>query len=330
MKAFSGLAALALVILTGCASVEDANESDASNDSNEEHIGQDEAALGTGLCTSLPAASRELCELIPNNGWRTALKSELTKPYFESLARNVHDARAKDARSSDPKDSIYPAADDTFAALKATPPKKIKVVMVGQDPYVGIGQANGLGFGVSPGVAVPPSLNNIFAELVRESGDADSAAALPGGFVCPANGDLTSWAKGGVLFVEAILTVRHGAPGSHRDFGWQPLTDAVLRVAREGSETRPTAYMLWGDFARAKESIILGHEAGATRPPRSNVKILTSRHPSPLTTGFVGNDHFASANRFLVESGRGAIRWQLPGTRAGAPQPPHTCVETHR
>jgi uracil-DNA glycosylase len=323
------VAALSAVSMVGCAD-EGAGEGAAEEGREESGSVADELRRGDGsaLCTSLPAASRELCALIPDNGWRGALKAELMKPYFRELAENVRRARAKEAASSDVADAVYPPADETFAALRATPPEAIKVVIVGQDPYVGEGQANGLGFGVNPGVDVPPSLNNIFAELVREATEASDADALPGGFVCPASGDLTSWAKSGVLFVEAILTVQHGRPGSHKDFGWQSLTDAILRVARDGSQKRATAYLLWGRFAEGKQAIILGQEAGATRPPRSNVKVLTSAHPSPLTNGFVGNDHFASANRFLVSAGRTPITWKLPGVRGAAPS--HSCVEKSR
>jgi uracil-DNA glycosylase len=311
----------AVVTAAGCANEE--------VDSEREDVASDEAALDARSCTTLPAASRELCELIPNNGWRGTLKGEYTKPYFERLARNVHDARAQAARSSRIADQVYPPAGETFAALEATPPKNIKVVIVGQDPYVEKGQANGLGFGVNPGVDVPPSLNNIFAELVREAGDRRNANALVGGFVCPGNGDLTSWARGGVLFLEAVLTVRNGAPNSHEDFGWQPLTDAMLRVARAESERRAVVYMLWGRAAQEKEALVLGHEAGAVRPPSSNVQVLKSRHPSPLTTGFVGNGHFASANRFLTDNGREPIVWRLPGKTARSSSP-HTCEEVTR
>jgi uracil-DNA glycosylase len=304
--------AIALVLaIAGCtdvaAPVEDFDGEDGKED-----------AAGATLCDKLPAASKTLCLQIPNNGWRTALKAELTKPYFEELAQAVAEARRIDEGSTNVADNVYPAAADTFAALRLVSPGRVKAVIVGQDPYIGVGQAMGLSFSVAPGFDVPPSLNNIYAELVREAADPDEASALPKGFECPANGDLTAWAKRGVFMINAILTVQHGKAGSHADFQWQPLTDAILRIARDRNKDRATAYLLWGSFARAKSKLIL--ETGAN----PNILILQSNHPSPLATGFVGNGHFAAANDFLVEHGRTAIDWSLPAA-SGATK--HSCTE---
>ena len=285
-----------------------------------------EDSAGATLCDGLPAASKALCTEIPNNGWRTALKAELTKPYFESLAQAVAEARAIDARSTDVADNVYPAESDTFAAFRRVSPGRVKVVIVGQDPYFREDQAMGLSFSVTPGLPVPPSLENIYAELVREAADATASAALPSGFECPEDGDLTPWATRGVFMLNAILTVRDGLPGSHEKFGWQSLTDAVLRVIRERNARQGTVYMLWGAFARSTKPLILGQENGATPAANPNVLVLESNHPSPLATGFVGKGHFSSANEFLVAKGRTAVDWSLP-TPAEGVRPAHDCTE---
>lgn len=304
------LPAVALLLGAACAEVAPVPDGDETEDGAE---GKEDAA-GATLCDALPAASQALCLQIPNNGWRTALRGELTAPYFEPLARAVAEAREADTAGSI-DDNVYPAHADTFAALRRVSPGRVKVVIVGQDPYIGVGQAMGLSFSVAPGLAVPPSLENIYAELVREASDPIASAELPNGFVCPANGDLTAWARRGVFMLNAILTVRHGEAGSHADFGWQSLTDAILRVVRERNADRATAYLLWGSFARA------------ARPPASaNILTLESNHPSPLTSGFVGNGHFAAANAFLVEHGRGAIDWALPAPAEGV-ETAHDCTE---
>jgi len=288
----------------------------------EEDFGDEgkEDSTGATLCDSLPAASKALCLQIPNNGWRTALRAELVAPYFEELAVAVADARAIDDGSGRVEDNVYPAAATTFAALHHVSPGRVKAVIVGQDPYIGEGQAMGMSFSVAPGLPVPPSLNNIYAELVREAGDPDLVSALPHGFVCPADGDLSPWAKHGVFLLNAILTVRHGEAGSHAAFGWQLLTDAILRVARDRNADRATAYLLWGAFAQAKSRLILEHGE------HPNLLVLQSPHPSPLATGFVGNGHFAATNDFLVEQGRTAIDWSLPAPAPGVTTR-HSCRE---
>jgi uracil-DNA glycosylase len=306
-------AAIALAaILAGCTAAPVADDPDAEGEGD----GKEDTA-GSKLCDSLPAASRDLCSQIPNNGWRTALKAELTQPYFEPLAQNIAAARAADDASSDPADNVYPTRDNTFTALRRLSPGRVKVVIVGQDPYINVNEAMGMSFSVSPGIAVPPSLRNIFVELGREAADADLGPELPAGFGCPANGDLTKWAGRGVLLLNAILTVRDGTPGSHKDFGWQSLSDAILRVVRDRNHDLATAYLLWGAFAQAKESLIAGRENGLNPPPNPMTTVLKSPHPSPLAQGFVGNGHFGLANRFLVAQGRTPVDWSLPAPAAG-------------
>jgi uracil-DNA glycosylase len=305
--------ALAMLLAVGCTEP-------LAVDPDEDFGEGKEDAAGSRLCDPLPDASKALCLQIPNNGWRTALQAELTAPYFEELALAVAEARAVDAASGLVEDNVYPAHENTFAALRFVSPGRVKAVIVGQDPYIGVDQANGLSFSVAPGLAVPPSLNNIYAELVREAGDPALASELPNGFVCPGDGDLTPWARRGVFLLNAMLTVRHGEAGSHASFGWQQLTDAILRVARDRNAERATAFLLWGAFAQAKSRLIL--ETGAN----PNILVLESPHPSPLTTGFVGNGHFARTNQFLVEGDRTPIDWSLPPPVTGV-TPRHSCSE---
>lgn len=283
---------LAILALAACA--------DAPVPVVEEEPAEDgkEDAVGATLCDPLPAASKALCLQIPNNGWRTALRSELTAAYFEPLAIAVRDARARDTAAKI-EDNVYPAEENMFAALRYVSPGRVKAVVVGQDPYIGVDQAIGLSFSVAPGLDVPPSLANIYAELVREADAGDVE------FACPEDGDLRPWAKRGVFLLNAILTVQHGAAGSHKDFGWQQLTNAILRVARDRNAARPTVYLLWGSFARSAKQLVL--EGGAN----PNILVLESNHPSPLATGFYGNGHFGKANAFLEDNGRAPIDWRL-------------------
>jgi uracil-DNA glycosylase len=275
------------------------------------------------LCDVLAEPAKGLCLQIPNKGWRSALKGEILEPYFAELAQAVADARAEDAATPDVAANVYPSQDNMFAALRFVSPGRVKAVIVGQDPYIGVDQAIGLSFSVAPGLAVPPSLNNIYAELLREAQDPALAADLPNGFACPLDGDLRPWAKRGVFLLNAILTVRHGEAGSHADFGWQRLTEAILSVARDRNADRPTAYLLWGSYARNSRGLIL--EEGPN-PYNPNVLVLESPHPSPLATGFVGNGHFAAANAFLTEHDRAPIDWSLPVPDPGVATT-HRCNE---
>jgi len=190
--------------------------------------------------------------------------------------------------------TIYPAPKRIFAALDATPFEQVKVVILGQDPYHGPGQAHGLCFSVLPGVPIPPSLENIFKEIERDLG-------LPR----PDHGCLLPWARQGVLLLNAVLTVERGLAGSHQGKGWEGFTDAVidaLNRARDG-----LVFMLWGSYAQAKGKLI------DTRRHR----VLKAPHPSPLSAhrGFLGCGHFSAANAWLSEHGSQPIDWRLPPAR---------------
>jgi uracil-DNA glycosylase len=186
---------------------------------------------------------------------------------------------------------VYPKPSDVFNAFKFTPFNEVKVVILGQDPYHGANQAHGLSFSVQKGVAIPPSLKNIYKEL---------QADIPG-FKIPAHGDLSSWAKQGVLLLNATLTVRAGEPGSHQKMGWEQFTDQAIRALSEQREG--LVFMLWGRYAQAKASLI---------NPTKHV-VLTAAHPSPFSAynGFFGCSHFSKANAYLVKKGEKPIVWQI-------------------
>lgn len=186
---------------------------------------------------------------------------------------------------------IFPPPPDIFAAFDATPFDAVKVVILGQDPYHGAGQAHGLCFSVRPGVPVPPSLDNIYKELARDVGVAR-----------PDHGCLLAWAQRGVLLLNAVLTVEEGRPGSHRGKGWEGFTDHVVDVLNR--EREGLVFLLWGSYAQAKGKVI-----DARRH-----RVLKAPHPSPLSAhrGFLGCGHFSAANAYLERSGTGPIDWSLP------------------
>lgn len=194
---------------------------------------------------------------------------------------------------------IYPAQEDIFRVLEVTAPERVKVVIVGQDPYHGAGQANGLAFSVNPGVRLPPSLRNIFNELVEDIG-----CSYPG------NGDLTAWAEQGVLLLNTSLTVEEGSPNSHTDWGWHEFTQAVFRAALELPQ--PLVFLLWGKNAQAFVS-----ELDFENYP--NKKVLMSTHPSPFSarracgniSAFWGSRPFSKTNKFLDDMGSEVINWKL-------------------
>jgi len=190
--------------------------------------------------------------------------------------------------------AIYPPAGTRLAALALTPLPAVRVVILGQDPYHGPGQAHGLAFSVQRGVPVPPSLLNIFKEQEADLG-------LPR----PAHGHLEAWAKGGVLLLNTVLTVEAGQAASHQGKGWELFTDAAIRAVAQ--RPAPCVYLLWGSHARAKGPLI---REASTAPHL----ILEAPHPSPLSAhrGFLGCRHFSRANAFLEEHGSGAIDWRLP------------------
>ncbi len=185
---------------------------------------------------------------------------------------------------------IYPPKSNIFEALKLTPYSNVKVVIVGQDPYHGEGEAHGLSFSVQKGVKVPPSLQNIYKELYDDLG------------IPPKNdGDLTNWAKNGVLLLNAVLTVVKDTPASHRNLGWERLTDYIIKLLNEKEE--PVVFILWGNFAKEKAKLI-------TNPKHL---VLTSPHPSPFSAryGFFGSKPFSKTNEFLKRNGIKEIDWSL-------------------
>ncbi|MDE6330831.1 MAG: uracil-DNA glycosylase [Muribaculaceae bacterium] len=215
-------------------------------------------------------------------GWKRALSTEFEEPYFRELTEFVRSEYASHPGA------VFPPARSVFAAFDAAPFDDVKVVILGQDPYHGRGQANGLAFSVNPGVAFPPSLRNIFQEVGSDTG----APA-------PADGDLSRWARQGVLLLNSTLTVREGSPKSHAAHGWERFTSAA--VARLAAERNGVVFLLWGADAAAKRSMI---------DPQRHL-VLTAPHPSPLSAyrGFFGCRHFSQANEYLHASGREPIAW---------------------
>lgn len=212
--------------------------------------------------------------------WKEHLDQEFQKEYFSELAEFV--------REEYKTNTIYPPAKLIFNAFEQCPWEKVKVVIIGQDPYHGPGQAHGLCFSVNPGVQFPPSLRNIMKEIGNEF-----AKDIPD------SGDLTRWANQGVLLLNATLTVRAGEAGSHQGKGWEQFTDRVIEIIN--SKKKNLVYMLWGGFARKKKTLI---------DSKSNL-ILESAHPSPLSSyrGFFGNDHFKKANEYLNDQFQEEIDW---------------------
>ncbi len=212
--------------------------------------------------------------------WGALLGAEFEKPYFARLTEFV--------RSEYTMQRIFPPASRIFAAFDSCPLSSLRVVVIGQDPYHGPGQANGLCFSVNDGVPFPPSLRNILKEVADDTG-----APIP------ANGDLTRWANQGVLLLNSVLTVREGQAASHAGHGWEEFTDAV--VAALNAHCKGLVYMLWGAYAARKA----GHVSAADNC------ILKAAHPSPLSAhaGFFGCRHFSKANDYLVCHGKGPIKW---------------------
>ena len=214
--------------------------------------------------------------------WKVALAPEFEKPYFGSLVSFLRQEKASGA-------VIFPPGSQIFRAFDLTPMDKVKVVILGQDPYHGPGQAHGLSFSVPHGVPAPPSLKNIFKEI-----ETDLGVQMSG---CP---NLEKWALQGVLMLNAVLTVRCGEAASHSKIGWQEFTDAVIRCISDKCEG--VVFMLWGNFARTKAELI----------DRSRHYILEAAHPSPLARGaFFGCRHFSKANDYLKAAGRTPITWEL-------------------
>lgn len=212
--------------------------------------------------------------------WQAHLESEFQKNYFQNLIEFVKNERSKY--------EIYPPAPLYFNAFKQCSFDDVRVVILGQDPYHGEGQANGLSFSVNDGVPFPPSLKNIFKEIADDLGKP-----------IPQTGNLERWAKQGVLLLNATLTVRAKTAGSHQNRGWEEFTDAVIRLISETKEN--IVFMLWGSYAQ-KKGIIIDSQKHC---------ILSSAHPSPFSVhrGFFGNKHFSKANTYLKENGKEEIEW---------------------
>jgi uracil-DNA glycosylase len=212
--------------------------------------------------------------------WQSVVAEEVTQPYFVSLTKYVEAQRSRF--------TVYPPEELTFSALRLTPPRLTRVVILGQDPYHGAGQAHGLAFSVPSGVALPPSLRNVFAELRSDLG------CTP-----PTSGDLTMWASQGVLLLNTALTVRAGEAGSHTDCGWETFTDRI--VSYLGQRDDHCVFILWGRHAARRATHIAPHHT-----------IITSAHPSPLSAhkGFFGSQPFSRANAALMTHDQNSIDWQ--------------------
>ncbi|GBQ61562.1 uracil DNA glycosylase [Ameyamaea chiangmaiensis NBRC 103196] len=220
------------------------------------------------------------------DSWKTALRAEFEAPYMKDLKAFLLAQRESGA-------TLFPRGADYFRALDLTPLDKVKVVILGQDPYHGDNQAHGLCFSVQPGIRTPPSLVNIYKELHT---DLDIPPAR--------HGFLESWARQGVLLLNSVLTVERGRAASHQGKGWERFTDAV--IARVNEQDRPLVFMLWGAYAQRKAGFV----------DASRHLVLKAAHPSPLSAynGFFGCRHFSRANAYLVEHGLTPIDWRLPET----------------
>ena len=216
------------------------------------------------------------------NSWKNALAGEFEKPYFASLVRFLHQEKAAGK-------VIYPPGGEIFRAFELTPVDKVKVVILGQDPYHGPGQAMGLSFSVRDGIPAPPSLKNIFKEIEDDLGIRMSGST-----------NLEKWAREGVLLLNSVLTVQAGIAASHGNIGWQEFTDAVIRYLSENRSG--IVFLLWGKYAVNKASLI----------DTSKHYVLTAAHPSPLARGaFFGCRHFSKTNSILASEGKEPIDWQL-------------------
>ncbi|MTI64348.1 uracil-DNA glycosylase [Methylophaga sp.] len=218
--------------------------------------------------------------------WQAALQPEFEAPYMQNLKQFLRSEKDK-------QKVIYPHSANWFHALETTPLNEVKVVILGQDPYHQPGQAHGLCFSVQPGIKIPPSLMNIYKELDSDLG------------IKPVNhGYLESWARQGVLLLNAVLTVEESNANSHQGKGWEQFTDKVIETINE--QRNNVVFMLWGSYAQRKGSVI---------DPRKHL-VLTAPHPSPLSAhrGFLGCRHFSQANQYLEDHGQTPINWQLPET----------------
>lgn len=225
-----------------------------------------------------------LCDPKIEKSWKKVLSDEFQKPYFQELKTFL-------VREREAKKMIYPPPKDIFHAFEVCPFSSVRVVILGQDPYHGAGQAHGLCFSVRHGTQTPPSLQNIYKELKNEFSN----------FVIPNHGNLEKWAKQGVLLLNAVLTVREGFPTSHAKKGWEHFSDAVIQKLSD--EKEGLIFLLWGKYAQKK----------GKRIDRKKHTVLTAAHPSPLSAynGFFGCEHFAQTNAILHQKGEKEIDWQV-------------------
>ncbi len=214
------------------------------------------------------------------SSWEKALREELGKTYIESLSETL--------RIKYDESAIFPPKDLVFNALELCSFDEVRVVILGQDPYHGKGQAHGLSFSVRDGVKLPPSLKNIYKEIASDLGRE-----------IPENGNLERWAKQGVLLLNATLTVEAGKPGSHQGLGWEQFTDAIIK--KVSAEKEHVVFLLWGNYARAKKALI----------DTSKHLVLEAPHPSPFSahTGFFGSHHFSQTNKYLAEHNLPTVDW---------------------
>jgi uracil-DNA glycosylase len=217
--------------------------------------------------------------------WNNELAAERAKPYYQKLLHFIQEERRLGKK-------IYPADDEIFNALNLTPLNKVKVVILGQDPYHGPGQAHGLAFSVKRGVPLPPSLRNIYKELHDDLG-----------IITPQHGNLEDWAREGVLLLNNVLTVEEGKPAGHHGKGWEQFTDKIVEILNERKEK--LVFILWGNPAQKKARIVDG----------SCHHLIASVHPSPLSCyrGFFGSRPFSQTNAYLLSQGLSPIDWTLPG-----------------
>ncbi|MCG8414651.1 MAG: uracil-DNA glycosylase [Pseudomonadales bacterium] len=233
---------------------------------------------------TMAEAGSEQREIKLEAGWRNELAQEFASDYMQALRSFLLQQKAAGKR-------VFPAGNEIFNALNTTAFDAVKVVILGQDPYHGPGQAHGLCFSVKPGIDLPPSLINIYKELAADVG-----------FKPPGHGCLQHWAEQGVLLLNSVLTVEAGRAASHQGNGWAQFTDSVVHILNE--KRQGLVYILWGSYAQKKGAII----------DRNRNLVLQSPHPSPLSAsrGFFGNHHFSKANAYLQQQGTEPIDWQLP------------------
>lgn len=220
-----------------------------------------------------------MIDRIIDASWREVLSQEFEKPYFQTLQSFIRKFYTEE---------VFPPQEDIFRAFNLCPFESVRVVILGQDPYHGVGQANGLCFAVNSGVALPPSLKNIFKEVESDLG-----------YKPMQDGDLSRWAQQGVLLLNSVLTVYPGKPASHKELGWERFTDTVIQELNKRKKN--IVYLLWGKYAEQKGSVI----------DKSNNLVLVSGHPSPFSARlFHGNHHFSSCNTYLLEHSSSPIDWR--------------------